>query len=80
MAHIPAPFKRKSIDLTRHGRVWRQVRADEIRDGDRVRGRGLVSGRTEPCRGHVSFVLEGERVICDVESRLMAFVLKESGR
>lgn len=80
MPHLPKPFRRNSINLTRHGRQWRTVRADELVDGDRVQGRGLVSGREEPCRGQVAMVLEGQRVTFPVEFEMVAFVLTEAGR
>lgn len=39
----PAPFKRPSIDLGRHGRSWRTADAGSLVRGDIVKDRGLVA-------------------------------------
>jgi hypothetical protein len=39
---LPAPFRRESIDLTRHGRAWTQCRADEVEAGDVVPDVGRI--------------------------------------
>ncbi len=41
----PAPFRRESVNLDRHHRVWMQCRADAIEIGEMVAGLGRVAGR-----------------------------------
>lgn len=44
----PAPFKRPSIDMNRSGRTWQHVKAAQLRQGDVVQDRGLISMATHP--------------------------------
>lgn len=39
----PAPFKRPSIDLGRHGRSWKLVEAKTLQVQDIIRDRGVVT-------------------------------------
>lgn len=38
----PAPFKRPSIDIGKHGREWKEVMVCDLEIGDIVAGKGLV--------------------------------------
>jgi hypothetical protein len=42
---IPPPFRRPSVNITRHGRSWQPCRAEQVEVGDTVPEVGRVTGR-----------------------------------
>lgn len=42
---LPKPFQRQRVNLDRHGRAWKQCRADAIEVGEMVVGVGRVVDR-----------------------------------
>lgn len=74
----PAPFKRPSISLGSHGRIWQQVRARHLVSGDVVSERGLVDqvvfhGRAQQVE--VSY-LSREVDILEPDEQVFAFARK----
>ncbi len=71
---IPVPPK-PFIDLDRHGRAWRVVKAGDLLPGDVVEDRGLVEAVNTTSRGgylEIEF-FSHERLMCSADDTVTAF-------
>lgn len=73
----PPPFKRPSVQLGKHGRVWTHVPATKLIKGDLVASRGLISwtqldGGNYLCVGFVN----GDEINYKLDELVLAFVRK----
>lgn len=68
----PAPFKRPTIDVGRHGRAWVDVKADKIHIGDIIADFGLVANVT-----HIAYNYNTSNYENTVELTNIAGTVKE---
>lgn len=76
----PPPFKRPSIEGGRHGRVWQEIDASQLRVGDVVKDKGLIESiedRSEWDKIEV-FFLSRDSVTYELDSKVTAFSRKPS--
>ena len=69
-----APFQRPSIDLGAPKREWREISASSLRDGDVVRGLGLVTDWWSSGAGVVIVFKSGNQHFFTEEDAVVAFV------
>jgi len=79
-AKIP-PFRRPSVDLSHHNRVWKTVLAEDLEKGDVVQDRGLVvATQLDSIDGKVAstlFFANGEDITLKFSEQVYAFVKRD---